>query len=77
MKKIAIVISIAFIGCNTYEKDEVACNCNEVKDKEIIAHEFPNLYWEYKLYVDYCHGSTQWVNVQQSVYNSTNRGDCY
>jgi len=77
MKKIALLISIAFIGCNSADTLEVGCNCNEVKDKKIVAHEYPTLYWDYKLYVDYCGGYTQWVNVQQSVYNSINRGDCY
>ena len=69
-------MTIAFAGCTTV-KDEVGCTCNEIKDKKVIAHEYPYLYWDYKLYVDYCGGSTEWVNVQQGVYNSLNRGDCY
>ena len=75
MKKILLVICVAAFGCDTKDISEVGCNCNEVKDKEIVAHEYPYLYWDYNLYVDYC-GSTKWVSVQQSEYNQTNRGDC-
>ena len=78
MKKLLLLLSITATGCTTLtEKDEVGCTCNEIKDKKIVAHEYPTLYWEWKLYVDHCQGSTQWVNVQQGTYNSLNRGDCY
>lgn len=74
MKKL-IVISLALISCNT-SKTEVGCNCNEVKDKRVTAHEYPYLYWEWELYIDYC-GSLQWVEVGSEMYERTNRGDCY
>ena len=77
MKAIKIFVLITILaGCNTY-KEEVGCNCNEVKDKNVDVREYPYLYWEYELYVDYCDGGMSWVQVQQSTYNSHNRGDCY
>lgn len=73
MKKL-IVISLALISCNS--KTEVGCNCNEVKDKRVTSHEYPYLYLEWELYIDYC-SSLQWVEVGSEVYERTNRGDCY
>lgn len=75
MKKL-LLISLVAIGCNTSDKYEVGYNCNEVKDKRVTAHEYPYLYWEWELYIDYC-GSMRWVEVQSDVYQRTNRGDCY
>lgn len=70
-----LFIALFITGCTT-SKNEVGCNCNEVKDKKVVAHEYPYLYWEWMLYVDYC-GDTRWVNVDSSVYDNYNRGDCY
>jgi hypothetical protein len=79
MKKIALLISVAFIGCNLEDNSEVACNCNEVKDKEIVVHEYPYLYWEYNIYVEDCEtGELNWIDLHSSTaYNNISRGDCY
>jgi len=71
-----IIIILLLVSCTISEKTEVGCNCNEVKDKNITSHEYPYLYWDYELYVDYCDGRLEWVNVQQGQYNALNRGDC-
>ena len=73
------LIPILFLfACS--EKSEVPvdqCTCHEVKDKEINAYEYPTLRWDYRLYIKYCDSNTRWITVDQSTYNSINRGDCY
>lgn len=78
MKTLLALLSISILAsCNT-SKDEVGCNCNEVLDKQVTVHEHPYLWWKYELYVDYCNGGKQWVDVSgMGVYDNINRGDCY